>query len=84
MVEDYLCEIGNALCDMRLLVEGAVVLYETDASLLYAYAVRNEHAEAVDAFESIGAALYQLRTQIREQQKEHALRGAMLQRDTGV
>ena len=58
MEENYLWKSGMALYEMRLLIEGARVLYEDEASVLLRLAIQNEHHKAADAFEAIVAAIY--------------------------
>ena len=69
----YLWNTGNALSNIRLLVEGAVTLYENDASGLCQLASSQQDQTAVIAFNTIGAALYDLRQNISNMQKDHML-----------
>ena len=71
MEENYLWKSGMALYEMRLLIEGARVLYEDEASVLLRLAIQNEHHKAADAFEAIGSALDCLRDHVCELQKAH-------------
>ena len=48
---------SNAFADMRLLVEGAIALYEGDAMGLQSMAHKNQQPEAAMAFDTIGTAL---------------------------
>ena len=59
MDKDFVWVAGNAFSEMRLMVEGAIVLYEGDAVPLYNLAA--EQPEAQGAFSTIGRALYDLR-----------------------
>ena len=56
---------SNAFADMRLLVEGAIALYEGDAMGLQSMAHKNQQPEAATAFDTIGTALYGLREKAR-------------------
>ena len=69
--EDYLWVTGNAFSEMRLLIEGAIVLYEGDASDLYGLTIKADMPEARYALNDIGTALYDFRRQIIMLQEEH-------------
>ena len=71
MKGDFLWELGNLLAVMRLLVEGAVDLFENDAQPLARLAIDNNENEASVALDTIGTALTDLRTHIRTLQSEH-------------
>ena len=71
MIGDYVWNTGNTFADMRLIVEGAIVLYEDEALPLYEQADATEQQEARTAFDTIGGALYSLRRYIRELQTSH-------------
>ena len=71
--EDYLWVTGNAFSEMRLLIEGAIVLYEGDASSLCGLSVKADMPEARYAFNDIGTALYELRRHIETLEREHRL-----------
>lgn len=71
MKGDFLWELGNLLAVMRLLVEGAVDLFENDAQPLCKLAIDNNENEASVALDTIGTALTDLRTHIRTLQSEH-------------
>ena len=71
MEEDYLWKSGMAQYEMRLLLEGALVLYEDEASSLLRLAIKNEQYEAADAFEAVGSALNVLRMHVIGLQKAH-------------
>jgi len=63
MKRDFAEMAGNELSEMRLLTEGALVLYEGDAMLLYEQA--GDQPEAQAAFNDIGKALYLLREKVK-------------------
>ena len=59
---DYVSKTADIFSGMRLIVEGAIVLYEGDAVPLFNLA--SEHQEAQTAFSTIGKALYDLRQSV--------------------
>ena len=67
----YFWNVGNDIADIRLLAEGALALYEGDASPLHPLGMRNHEEVAASAFDTIGTALYDLRKRIAEMQKSH-------------
>ena len=67
----YLWNTGNNLSDIRLIIEGAVTLFEEDASSINKHMLNAGELIAAAAFDTIGAALYSLRTYIRNMQEEH-------------
>ncbi len=71
MEESYLWKSGIVQYEMRLLLEGAIALYEDEASSLLSLAMKAQRYEATDAFEAIGSALYSLRSHVRDLQKAH-------------
>ena len=66
MKGEFMWDLGGALDTMRLIAEGAVVLFEEDTSPITKLARDNG-----TAFNTIGEALYSLRTLIRELQEAH-------------
>ena len=71
MKGEYMWNTGNALDEMRLIVEGAVVLFEEDALPLNQMAKEREEWIAANAFNTIGEALCSLRQRIRTQHDAH-------------
>ena len=71
MKGEYMWNTGNALDHMRLISEGAVVLFEEDASPIIKLTRDNDELVAEAAFNTIGEALYSLRTLIRDLQEAH-------------
>ena len=69
--EDYLWVTGNAFSEMRLLIEGAIVLYESDAGDLCGLTIKTDMPKARYALNDIGTALYDLREKIRDMQTEY-------------
>ena len=62
---------GNAFADMRLLVEGAITLYEDDAESICSLTLDQTDKNAAIAYDTIGAALYGLRENFRDMQMEY-------------
>ena len=58
MNEMFIDVAGSILADIRVLIEGAVTLYEDDAAVLNNLARDNDMLNAVGAFDAIGIALY--------------------------
>jgi len=71
MPEDFVSNAGDIFSDMRLLIEGAIVLFENDASSIMHLTRGKEHYRAQYAFNTIGAALYQLREKMNVLEWEH-------------
>lgn len=71
MKGEYLWNTGNQLASIRLLVEGAAILYELDAGSLVRLAMENNLLAAANALEAIGTAIYDLRKHIQEMHEEH-------------
>ena len=71
MEGSYLWKSGIIQYEMRLIIEGAIALYEGDAVPLLGLANKSQQYEAADAFDSIGTALYGLRDHVRNLQKAH-------------
>ena len=71
MKGDYLSYEGKVLADMRLLIEGAMEVFNSDAQPLSRLAIDGNQPEASVALDTIGTALTDLRTHIRTLQSEH-------------
>ena len=71
MDEFYMDFATNLLHDIRLRVEGAVILFERDAIPLRRLGVEHDKPVAVGAYDTIGSALYDLRQDIRELYQGH-------------
>lgn len=63
--------VSVTLSEMRLIIEGAVTVYEEHGSPLASVAKKNEQYEAAAALESLGTALYTLRKHICTLQGEN-------------
>ena len=78
MENSYLILSGNALAEMRLRIEGMVLLYEEDALILLDLAAEKKLYYAAGALDAIATALYDVRKRIVDLQaayKEEVLRG---------
>ena len=71
MEHDFAWIAGGALSNMRLYVEGALVLFEDDALPLTKLAHEHEEWNAAEALNTIGEALYRLQEYIRKLQEAH-------------
>ena len=69
MKDEFLWEIGDSLSTMRLIIEGAVSLFENDAMPLTRLAHKNQERMAAEALDTIGEGLYSLRDIIRQLQE---------------
>lgn len=67
----YLWNTGNEIAEIRLIIEGAVTLYEEDASWINKMMMDAGKLIAAAGFDTIGEALYELRTHIRNMQEAH-------------
>ena len=67
----FLWDVGDTLDSMRLISEGAVVLFEEDALPITKLARESGELIAGTAFNTISEALYSLRTLIRDLQEAH-------------
>ena len=72
----FLSVAANHFSEMRLMAEGAIALYENQATVLCSMARDADNHEAQIAFNEIGAALYDLRSHMEELQE--ALHQAVL------
>ncbi len=68
---DFMWLATNAFSDMRLLIEGAMEIFNSDAQPLIRLAIDNNESEASVALDTIDTALTDLRTHIRTLQSEH-------------
>ena len=71
MEDSYLWKSGIIQYEMRLIIEGAIALYEGDAVPLLGLANKSQQYDAADAFDTIGTALYGLREHVRNLQTAH-------------
>ena len=71
MEDNYLWISGHALAQMRLLIEGTIVLFENEASTLLHLAAKHKEYSASGAFDTIGTAIYDMREHIVDLQAAH-------------
>ena len=69
--DDFLCVTGDHFSEMRLLVEGAIIMFEEDASVLCSLAREAQKNEALSAMNDIGTALYEFRRHVKQLQEAH-------------
>ena len=69
--DDFMWVAGNAFSEMRLLVEGSIIMFEEDASVLCSLARDAEKHEALSAMNDIGTALYEFRRHVKQLQEAH-------------
>ena len=68
---DFMDIAGDQLSEMRLLVEGAITLFEDEASILCCLARDAGDDDARSAFNDIGSALYCMRRHVIHLQAAH-------------
>jgi len=73
MEHDFVWIAGGALSNMRLYVEGTLVLFEDDALPLTKLAHDHDEWNAAEALNTIGEALYRLQEYIRKLQEAHGV-----------
>ena len=71
--EDYMVMVSEALSKMRLVLEGALALFEDELCPVYKKIRESGDHAAVLAFDDIGTALYELKQHIRQLQETHHL-----------
>ena len=64
MESNYLIMSGDALAEMRLRIEGMILLYEEDTLILLDLAAEKKLYHAAGALDAIATALYDMRKQI--------------------
>lgn len=72
MKADFMWIAGGALSNLRLYVEGAIVLFEGDALPLTRLANKHQELTAADAMDTIGEALYRMQEHIRYLQEAYS------------
>ena len=80
--DDYMALASDILSKMRLVMEGAVTLFEDEVCPVYNQIRESGEAAALIAFDDIETALYELRQYVRQLQEAHrqeALRQADVQ-----
>ena len=69
--DDFMCFTSSSFSELRLLVEGAIRLFEDDAGCLLRLARDKEQHEAISALNDIGTALYEFRRHVKKLQGAH-------------
>ena len=69
--DDFMCVTQSVFSEMRLLVEGAIVVYEDDAGVLCNLARDVKKYDALRALNDIGTALYEFRRHLKQLQEAH-------------
>ena len=69
--DDFMCVTQSAFSEMRLLVEGAIVVYEDDAGILCNLARDAKKYDALRALNDVGTALYEFRRHLKQLQEAH-------------
>ena len=66
MEEMFMDVVMNLLYDIRLRIEGAIELYESDVAGLHRLAIQNDMTIVAGSFDTLGSAMFSLRKDIRE------------------
>ena len=69
--DDFMWITSHAFSEMRLMVEGALNLYEDDSGVLCHLAREADELEAMRSLNDIGTCLYEFRRQIKALQEAH-------------
>ena len=69
--DDFMCLTSSTFSELRLLVKGAIRLFEDDAGCLLRLARDAEKHEATCALNDIGTALYEFRRHVKKLQEAH-------------
>lgn len=69
--DDFMWITSHAFSQMRLMVEGALNLFEDDSGLLCRLAREAGELEAMRSLNDIGTCLYEFRRQIKALQEAH-------------
>ena len=69
--DDFMWITSHAFSEMRLMVEGALNLYEDDSGVLCRLARDANELEAMRSLNDIGTCLYEFRRQIKALQEAH-------------
>ena len=69
--DDFMCLTSSHFSEMRLLIEGAILIFEEDAGTLFRLARDAEQHEAMSAMNDIGTALYEIRQRVKQLQEAH-------------
>ena len=80
--DDFMCVTQSAFSEMRLLVEGAIVVNEDDAGILCNLARDAEKYDALRALNDVGTALYEFRRHLKQLQEAHRKEELRLSEET--
>ena len=69
--DDFMWITSHAFSEMRLMVEGALNLYEDDSGVLCRLAREADELEAMRSLNDIGTCLYEFRRKIKTLQEAH-------------
>ena len=69
--DDFMWITSHAFSEIRLMVEGALNLYEDDSGVLCRLAREADELEAMRSLNDIGTCLYEFRRQIKALQEAH-------------
>ena len=69
--DDYTDLASDILSKMRLVMEGAVTLFEDEVCPVYKQMCESGESAVLLAFDDIGTALYELRQYVRQLQEVH-------------
>ena len=69
--DDFMWITSHAFSEMRLMVEGALNIYEDDSGVLCRLAREADELEAMRSLNDIGTCLYEFRRQIKALQEAH-------------
>ena len=69
--DDFMWRTSHTFSEMRLMVEGALNLFEDDAGILCRLAREAGKIEAMRSLNDIGTCLYEFRRHIRDLQEAH-------------
>ena len=81
--DDFICLTNSVFSEMRLLVEGAIIMFENDAGVLCRLARDAEKHEAMSAMNDIGTALYEFRRHVKRLQEAHRKEELRLRENSG-
>ena len=80
--DDFMCVTQSVFSEMRLLVEGAIVVYEDDAGILCNLARDAKKYDALRALNDVGTALYEFRRHLKKLQEAHRKEELRLSEET--
>lgn len=63
-IPDFVLNTGSIVSTMRLIIEGAITIFDDEASPLFHLGLAHEREKEAHAFDTIGTGLFELRTQV--------------------